>query len=397
MGSYVRDGWVARRGTESRPRHDWPSIVEVCPPDEDLEVSALDRLLDAGWERVGPLMYRSLFGQLDGETVSIVPLRVDVQPLPLTRNQRKLLARNRRQFRIEVGPVLESESRELLYERSRSRFVGIQFDSLAEFLGVEQPPAASTRELRVFDGTRLIALSYFIEGEASSYSLIGLYDREYARHSLGMYTMLEEIAMLHDRGGKWFYPGNFVPNFPSTRYKLRLQPLSFLHWDRGWTPIAEFDQSELPAEVLDAKLGELGRELERAGLRARVVANPYFTIPYVMPLFSRCLAQPCHLVIEGASGESVDPPAAEARWVAEYDVMTGRFHLAAVQLCESKSMLSFLSDSEEFESHGELPWTRISARKNLGQRADVAATAIAAHVRLRAPRRPRPVPRQAEI
>jgi arginyl-tRNA--protein-N-Asp/Glu arginylyltransferase len=227
---------------------------------------AFDVHLADGWEFVGPLLHRCPFGHLPDRTVGLVPIRQPIQEVGLSRNQRKLLARNRRRFRIEISTHFDLSTREALYATHRSRFIGESWQTLQEYLGrYQNQQSAECREIAVYDGTQLAAVSYVLVGAETAYSLLGLFDPAYARYSLGTHTLLEEIDLLRRRRGRYYYPGHFHLGNDALSYKLRLRGLQYLHWNTGWAPIEQWAPAEHPKSHLDARLDQLHQMLTELG------------------------------------------------------------------------------------------------------------------------------------
>ena len=58
--------------------------------------------------------------------------------------------------------------------------------------------ALDTREVKIYDGDKLAAFSFFDKGQRSMYSKQGIYDPAYHQFSLGFFTMLVEIQYALD-------------------------------------------------------------------------------------------------------------------------------------------------------------------------------------------------------
>ena len=73
-----------------------------------------------------------------------------------------------------------------------------------------------TYEVAVYDGSKLIGLSYFDFGQKSVASLLSVYDvtDEYKKYSLGVYTMLLEVVYAQEQDKTYYYPG-YVLDKPS--------------------------------------------------------------------------------------------------------------------------------------------------------------------------------------
>ena len=194
-------GAPSRRSTPER------RMIEIELP-QDVSKSALDRYLAEGWFRAGYAMARSPFVCFEGELYATVQVRSRLVGHRFGRSLRRLERRNDARFRVEIGAARCDADRERLYQACKPRFAGFVFENLSEML--EADPVMSlfdTREVAVYEGARLVAVSYFDVGDQSLASLLGLYDPALSRHSLGIYTMVLEIAYALENGLEHYYPG----------------------------------------------------------------------------------------------------------------------------------------------------------------------------------------------
>ncbi len=201
----------------------------------DASPAELDRLLARGWFRSGAIVFRAPLLILGDDVHELVQIRLPLDA-PLPKNRRRRLRRNRERFRCEVGPAYIDDAAQALYEVSRARFIDFIARDLHELVIGELAGVFDTREIRVFDGDRLVALSFFDVGHRAVTGVLGLHDPAYARYGLGIYTMMEEVEFARTRGARWYYPGYVVPGLESFDYKLSLGPVQVM--DRGgrWRP-----------------------------------------------------------------------------------------------------------------------------------------------------------------
>ena len=95
----------------------------------------------------------------------------------------------------------------------------------------------NTQLFRVYDGKRLVAFSYFDVGRRVMYTKAGIYDPDYADHSLGLFTMLLEVELAVERDFTYYYPGYYAPTFPAFNYKLQFGPMQYRNIATGqWLP-----------------------------------------------------------------------------------------------------------------------------------------------------------------
>jgi len=203
--------------------------------------------------------------------------------LPLTdyrfrKSLRKIFNRNRRHFEVTTGAASINAEKERLYRRYKSSFSGVLAPTLRDaLLDGEDFNIYQTQEVRVYDGDRLIALSYFDLGEHSSASITGIYDPDYDKYSLGFYTMLEEIRYSQEAGLLYYYPGYVVPGYPRFSYKLRIGEVEYYSLaHQAWRSYEELSSPQVPIQLMERKLGEMAQYLKHEGVAAELLYYPLF-------------------------------------------------------------------------------------------------------------------------
>lgn len=271
--------------------------VRVVRP-ERLSPDDLDRYLSQGWFRIGQALMTCRVVQFDGELRPAIWTRLPLKEHRFSKNARRVISRNEEQFRIEVGPAVLDEEREDLYQRYRQIARGERSSSLVDFLyGESDRDVFETSEIRVRDGDRLVAFSWFDLGRTSLQSLLGVYDPSHAKNSLGFYTMLAEVRHAQELGLEYHYPGYVLPGDPAMDYKLRLGAVEFLHpWQRDWRPLPELQGVPLATESLTGALQNVRDALAARGIPSEIRRYPWFEAPAWQPDLAACLDQP--LVLE---------------------------------------------------------------------------------------------------
>lgn len=271
--------------------------VRVVRP-ERLNPDDLDHYLSQGWFRIGQALMTCRVVQFDGELRPAIWTRLPLRGYRFSKNARRVITRCREQFRVEVGPAVLDNEREDLYQRYRQVARGERSSSLVDFLyGESERDVFDTNEIRVWDGDRLVAFSWFDLGRTSLQSLLGVYDPAHAKHSLGFYTMLAEVEHAQTHGLEFHYPGYVLPGDPAMDYKLRLGAVEFLHpWQRDWRPFAELEGIPLATDSLTSALKSTSDALEALGIPSELRRYPWFEAPAWQPDLAACLDQP--LVIE---------------------------------------------------------------------------------------------------
>lgn len=236
-----------------------------------------------------------------GESLfSPIWMRLPLANHVFTKSTRKILARNRAAFRTVVRPGQIDEEKEQLFQVYRAHFKGNLAPTLvSSLLDDRDTNVFSTLEVAVYEGDRLVAFSFFDEGDDSLASIKGVYDPDYADHSLGLYTMLEEIAHGMETGKRFFYPGYIVPGYPRFDYKLRMGSLEKQQFFdlklREWRPYCEFTNDCIPVRLLTSKLTAAAQALAEVGISCQALYYPAYEASFFGMANERFLESPLFL------------------------------------------------------------------------------------------------------
>lgn len=208
---------------------------------EELSPAMMDRLWAAGWRHFGPTFFRYNY-HLDAETgavLHITPLRVDLEHSTLTKSQRRVLRKNA-DLRCDFVPATIFPEAEAMFARHKGRFKSNVPETLDTFLA--PMPDTGSRPCvcmmcRVFLGEDLVALSYLDVGEEATSAVYGMFEPVHGWRSLGVYTMLQEMAYARATGRRLYYPGYATREPSPYDYKKQLRALEMLDWATGhWQP-----------------------------------------------------------------------------------------------------------------------------------------------------------------
>ncbi|HMO38667.1 MAG TPA: arginine-tRNA-protein transferase [Saprospiraceae bacterium] len=238
----------------------------------------LDAYLEQGWYRMGQSIFTTHFLCFGEQFYSAVWIRLALQDHAFSKSMRKLLRRNGAQFRTEFRRSKINSEQERLYQRYRSNFPGVLAPTLRESLhDGEDLNLYHTWSVQVYDGARLIATSFFDIGHNSAASIMGIYDPDYSRHSLGFYTMLCEVAFCQQNKLSFFYPGYVVPGYPRFDYKARIGQVDYFHLPtRSWIPFASLAPDEIPINKMEQKLQVLQAVMKKQGIPTQLLYYPLF-------------------------------------------------------------------------------------------------------------------------
>lgn len=243
-----------------------------------LSGETLDLYLDQGWFRMGQMIFTCQFLCFHGQLYTAVWTRLDLSKHTFRRGQRKLMSKNSRTFRIHIDRAKFDYEKDALYQKHRKRFEGYVANSLHESLhGESSRDIYDTREVCIYDGDKLVGVSFFDVGEDSLASIMGLFDPDYQHYSLGYYTMLLEIEWAKQNDLLFYYPGYVVPGYGRFDYKLRVGEVDYFDiFKKDWQPWSELENKALISEILKTKLAALQSELSQRGVHTQKILYPLY-------------------------------------------------------------------------------------------------------------------------
>ena len=206
----------------------------------------MDQVWASGWRHFGRHFFRYCTQPAsDGGLQTITPLRIDLTACTFTKSQRRVLHKNA-DLRTEIVPAVIDGELRALFQRHKQRFTHNIPDTLETFLGPDPARGpCECRMVRVFDGPRLIAASFFDLGQQAASSVYGLFEPECAKRSLGIFTFLLEIQHCQATGLRWLYPG-YATREPSVYdYKKQFRSTEYLDWTTAaWLPLQGESQGD---------------------------------------------------------------------------------------------------------------------------------------------------------
>jgi len=264
---------------------------------------------------------------IEHDVYSVINIRLPLnEEFKFKKRLRKILSKNDNLFRVEYGFAKIDAQREWLYQQNKHRFKGFVFDTLELYLYSDNLNHSlfDTREVAVYDGDKLIAVSYFDLGENSMASINCLHDESYGRYSLGKYTMLKEIQYGLEAGKRYYYPGYVLRGEKSFDYKLRLGNFEYYDWFGDWKDYELVKEEELVVEFLKNKLQVLSGELKAAGIEHFQYVYPMFSSGHMDFYWGNLFKSPIFLVC-------FEPITDRPVLAIEYDFPSQVYHLAVLE------------------------------------------------------------------
>ena len=195
----------------------------------------LDLLLADAWRHFGERFFRYNLGIYRNDVRLVIPLRIRLMNFSLSKSQRRNLRRNE-DLVVVIRAASVTDAVEDLFNRHKTRFDHGVPESIYDFLS-ENPASipCEGKEVAVYEGERLVAISYFDVGEASTSSIYGIFDPAYSARGLGIFTMLKEIEYSIESGKTFYYHGYSYSGESFYDYKKRFAGLEGYDWiDNRW-------------------------------------------------------------------------------------------------------------------------------------------------------------------
>ncbi len=259
-------------------------IVQLYVP-KSLAPSRLDSYMASGWFRSSYMLYRSEVMCLSGDVREVINIRLHLERHIFKKRSLKLMSQNAERFTVKIQPLQLDEAKERLYQQQKGKFKGFIFDKLVHFFYVypenAQASVFDTYEVGVYDGDKLVAVSFFDLGKKSLVSLLGLYDMEYAKYSLGTYTMLLEIQHGQSIGCRHYYPGYVISGDKAFDYKLQIGTYQYYDWRGLWKSMAKLPEEYGNVNLYQSKMQELETQLTLSKLPFKKILYPFFSFGYL--------------------------------------------------------------------------------------------------------------------
>ncbi len=199
----------------------------------------MDFLLAESWRNFGTYFFRHNLGFYFGEIRTVIPLRIRLADFTFSKSQRRILKKNA-DLETIIRPIIIDAEKETLFERHKYRFEENIPESIYTFLS--KTPASvpcEALEICVYEGENLLAASFFNIGETSTSGIYAMFEPTETSRSLGIYTMLLEIAFAKQLGKKFYYQGYAYKGNSFYDYKKRFRSLEMFNWNSSWEKYSE--------------------------------------------------------------------------------------------------------------------------------------------------------------
>lgn len=192
----------------------------------------LDALLADGWRHFGQHFFRYNFGIYEDRIERVIPLRIRLDQLTISKSQRRTLRRNA-DLEVRLGPTTIDAELHDLFARHKQRFRSGVPENIYDFVPRRDSPT-DLRQITVLDEGRVVAVSFFDVGATSVSSIYGIFDPDESTRGLGIFTMLKEIEFARDNQKTLYYHGYAYEGESYYDYKKRFSGLEAFDWSGEW-------------------------------------------------------------------------------------------------------------------------------------------------------------------
>jgi arginine-tRNA-protein transferase len=198
----------------------------------------LDLFLADGWRHFGTHFFRYNLGVYQDEIRRVLPLRIRLADLKLSKSQRRVLRKNS-DLDVSIQPIDITRETHDLFEMHKQRFKSGVPSSIYDFLSMDAANGPTKGlEITVRHDKELLAVSYFDLGKTSISSIYAIFDPTEISRSLGIFTMLKEIEYAIKNGRDFYYHGYAYEGESYYDYKKRFSGLEQFDWKENWITIA---------------------------------------------------------------------------------------------------------------------------------------------------------------
>jgi len=190
-----------------------------------LTLEETDAHLAQAERRVGTCLYRTACPTCH----ACEGIRIPVDELRPTRDQRRVLTRWAGHSRIEIGPATFTEEKLALFNRHKQGrgLVAGDDDGEMSALGYSSwlvQTCTLTVEMRYFHDDALVGVGLVDLGRESASSVYFYFDPDRSELSPGVFSVLAEIDLCRRTGRRWLYLGLYVEDCRHLSYKARYRP-----------------------------------------------------------------------------------------------------------------------------------------------------------------------------
>lgn len=221
---------------------------------KSIDGEGLDHLLSYGFRHFGHHFFRPICT----ECHQCIPIRVSAKDFVPSRSLRRVYAKGEN-LRYMIGGPEPSEEKFALYLAHTERFEEKDTVTYESFVESFFHPFPFSRELRIYDGDRLIAVSHYDTASTSLSAVYCYWDATASDYSPGTLAILKELEVARAQALSWVYLGYYVPENRHMNYKARFRPNELLLSEEKWIPFCRNTNRSCDPALLQQGFQALGR------------------------------------------------------------------------------------------------------------------------------------------
>ena len=214
------------------PITDTGEIVEAFNSDA-MALSEWEQRLALGWRHNGMLFFRvSTDFDEDGNKLNILPIRYRLSEFEMSKSQRKIWRKNQ-DLTYKLGPLSIRDELHLMFDQHTQRFKYNVPTSLFDFVSHVPNAPFPTYQFEIYKQDKLIACTFVDIMRHSLSSTYAMFDLEESKRSLGVFTMLLEMAYGVAYKKAFHYPGYAYLQPSHMDYKKQFAGSEYYDWQTG--------------------------------------------------------------------------------------------------------------------------------------------------------------------
>jgi len=201
----------------------------------ELDEHELELFLCGGWRKFGYYYFRPVCH----DCTSCVSVRIPVDTLQLSKNQKRVIRRNTDILvKFTDESPMQEEMFTLFREHSRFRFQkDVSIDEYEANFCVRSCPSLISK---YYLDNKLLAIGYLDISSDSLSSVYFVYAEEFICRSPGIFSILKEIDYARQIGLKYYYLGYLVEGNSHMQYKGTFYPHEKRHEKHGtWSTVVK--------------------------------------------------------------------------------------------------------------------------------------------------------------
>lgn len=207
-------------------------VSEVFNTDS-MSLAEWEYLLSLGWRHNGMLFFRvSSDYDENNNKLNVLPIRYQLSQFEMSKSQRKIWRKNQ-DLTYKLGPLSITDELHEMFDQHRTRFTYNVPTSLYDFMSHVPNAPFPTYQFEIYKQDKLIACTFVDIMRHSLSSTYAMFDLEESKRSLGVFTMLLEMAYGVTYKKAYHYPGYSYLQPSHMDYKKQFAGAEYYDWQTG--------------------------------------------------------------------------------------------------------------------------------------------------------------------